>query len=313
MLMTAKVQGASATKFAALPATIKTAIQNTSIRLIDSAGRFNGSGVIVYTDDQDNTTIATAKHLLYSLAGAAQPPAWNTKLETDFKAGVTIKYDTAMAFNKNPGQSATIDTVTSVTPDAQAPWDYDVMILTSTDANLAVFARTNFVYAKNNSGADRGFLTKPERYLNKTNQTFVQTGFGANREDAEDKLKTKMPKANLGTNNSGCLQYRFPELIASATVTVYSQRSNDPSKYDTGIDAIQSVASPDDSTAPGDSGGGLFVVNRLASVDRFFLIGVSTGADHATARTPCPSGGALRVNTISTSLAYCYENGVLEF
>jgi Trypsin len=313
MLMTATVQKASADKFATLPGPIKTAIQNTSVRLVDSGGRFNGSGMIVYTDGSNNTTIVTAKHLLYSLIGANDTPAWSTQLETDFQQKVSIKYDTAMTFNKNPTQTAAIASITSVTPDAQQPWEYDVMILTSTDPTLATFATTSYVYARSKNGVDYGFLTKAARYLSKTDQTFVQTGFGANREEAEDKLKTKMPKSNLGTNNSGCLQYRFPVLKADATVTVYSQRNDDPSVYDPGIDSIWIQANPTDSTAPGDSGGGLFVVNRISNRDRFFLIGVTTGADRETSRTPCPTSGALRVNNVSTSLAYCYENGYLEY
>jgi hypothetical protein len=313
MLMTATVQKDSATKFGLLPGPIKIAIQNTSVRLVDAGGRFNGSGVIVYTDGSNNTTIVTAKHLLYTITGAGDTPTWDPKLETDFVQKVSIKYDSAMTFNKNPSQTAAIASIVSVTPDQAAPWAYDVMILTSTDAALATFATTNFVYARHMSGADLGFLTKQNRYLSKTNQTFVQTGFGANREDAEDKLKTKMPKADLGTNSSGCLQYRFPVLTAEATVTVYSQRTDTPTKYDPGIDSIVNQASPNDSTAPGDSGGGLFVVNRVGSQDRFFLIGVTTGADHDTAQSPCPPRGALRVNNVSTSLAYCYENSLLEY
>jgi hypothetical protein len=110
---------------------------------------------------------------------------------------------------------------------------------------------------------------------------------------------------------SGSLQYRTTQPEANAnptTVTVYNQFSNDRTRYYQLDNAVRLTADPNTSTAPGDSGGPLFLVSSVSGQPQLFLIGVTSGSDMALAPEPCPPPNQLRVNNIATSLQYCYQN-----
>ena len=319
MLMSKDNQATFQTAIGNLPTTMRSSILNASVKFTGQGpkgGNLTGSGVIVYAEN-GTTTIATAKHLLYVLAGEVDQPAWSNSLVTDFQQRVSIHYDGPMQFNMEPGRTATISAVTPITPNAQNPWEYDVMIVTSTDASLAGFASIYGVNGVDYSPTDQDYLYNANRYLKRQGQVFIQTGYGSARETAEDKAKTLMPnlpQSEIGTNTSGCLQFRTTAPIAEATVTVFGQRKDITSQYDQSIHAVQLTADPTSSTGPGDSGGPLFVVTRLENTQRFFLIGVTTGYDQDTAPVPCPTPGqGLRVNNVSTSLEYCYRNTILPY
>ena len=93
---------------------------------------------------------------------------------------------------------------------------------------------------------------------------------------------------------------------------MYAERTERPPDYSAVTHAIQLSADPANSSAPGDSGGPLFVVSGFGTARlRLHLIGTSYGADLSTAPERCPPSGKLRVNNISTSLEYCYTNYIL--
>jgi hypothetical protein len=292
---------------------------NPSVKLLGKALKtkkdFTGSGVIAYVSE-GTTTIVTAKHNLTTLAEVKDPPPWDDDLVAQFIKNVKILWDGNMEFNKEPKICAKISDAIPVKPNPSQPWAYDVMILKSTDPNLVLHASLWSVYSKRddpNNLIDLGFLCNQKLYLAKKDhkdnpQLFIQTGYGFAREEAEDGKKTKMPAQSvLGDNIGGRLQFRTCEPKANKTVQVYAQRDKPSTDYDTYVDAIQLTADSTSSSAPGDSGGPLFVVTG----PRLFLIGTSYGADLSTAKEPCPPKGQLRVNNISTSLEYCYRQGIL--
>jgi hypothetical protein len=318
MLMSKDNQAAYLEKVGSLPlgSTLNRGLLNSVVKLSGSTSEgstFTGSAVIAYVED-GTVTLVSAKHNLYIYAEKEDPPEWDEELATTFRDNVTIVYDSPMRFNLDPGRKAAISAVKPIVQKDENPWAYDVMILESTDANLAVITSIFPITDLKRSPTDLGYLLDEKRYLKRDGQTFIQFGYGKNRETAQNRAKTLMPEAKvLGTNLDGCLQFRVCEPLATKKVTVYGERTDDPKKYDPAIDAIQVSADPTSSSAPGDSGGPLFVVTRLSDVDRLFLIGVTYGADLAAAETPCPSGGKLRVNNIVSSLAYCYRSGLLGY
>lgn len=310
MLMTQQVQAASDQKFNGLPQALRQQLLNSAVKLRDTQNRFLGSGVILSHDPTTGETkILTAKHLLYVLAGKTDPPTWDPALLTAFQQQVSIYYDTNMTFNRDPAQNATISSVTELNQGTPDDWTYDLMILTSVDANLAQFAMTNFAYTKP-EGRDFNYVLNATMYLDKTNQIFMQIGYGMATETAENVQKTKMPLGAAGTNQSKRLQYRFPQPTAKAITPHYNQRSDNKSLYALYRDGIELTADATDSSAEGDSGGPLFVI--IPATGKYYLIGITAGADMAASEIPCPSGGALRVNNIATSLQYCYQTYIFE-
>ena len=184
---------------AALAPTMRTAILNASVKLSGSTAKdtaFTGSGVIAYSSGGE-VTIVSAKHNLYIFAEESDPPEWDDTLATNFQKSVSIKYDGPMKFNMDPARTAAITTVDPVTPDPQHPWEYNVMILTSDDADLVAFASSNCVYDLNDNQADLNYLLNENEYLKREGQTFIHTGYGSNRETAENAAKTMMPPVSV--------------------------------------------------------------------------------------------------------------------
>ena len=295
-------------------------IMNSSVRLFGNSltqSDFTGSGVMAYSA-KGETTIVTAKHNLSTFGDLTDPATMDTSLIDAFKNKIRIYWDAPMEFNLRPKRSAGISEIIPIIPDAQRPWEYDVIILKSRDPDLAIRAQIWSVYSPSYNPLDSIYLSDQRQYLGrkdkaKRDQLFIQTGFGAVREKAEDGKNTVMPVAkNIGENTEGCLQFRVCEPKAEETVTVYAERTKRPPNYDAVTHAIQLSADATNSTAPGDSGGPLFVVSGFGTARlRLYLIGTSYGADLSTAQERCPPRGELRVNNISTSLEYCYTNYIL--
>lgn len=309
MLISAANEQQYATDFAKIPQAIRETILRATVKLVGSAGgTFTGSGVIIYADGE-TTTIVSAKHNLWVLADKSDPPEWDDAYVRGFKANVSIKYGPTLAYDGAPDQTAAIAGITPVVQDGGEPsWLYDVMLITSTDVQLAAHA-AKYHIGPTGQMANLTFLTTPKQYLKRApNQTyFVRTGFGKVRENPDNKPSVTMPIEKPGTNREGRLQLIMTEPSADKPVTVYSQQS-DHSGYYQFNDAVQVTADPNSSTAPGDSGGPLFYV-AVGKTPNVWLIGVTTGADMDTAQKPCPpAGGAYRVNNIVTSLSYCYQN-----
>lgn len=331
MILSKATETASVAALARMPSFLRTLIQNSSVKLEGSHGRvrFNGSGAILFRD-ATNTWIVTAKHNLYILNDNTDAPPWDEALVTRFRDSIRIYYDGPMAYGKEPARVANITSIVPIPKDTARPWDYDVMILKSTDGPLREFATINAVgnpfdrtrddYAE--IWKDREYLTTAGQYLERRGQHFLQTGYGRITESFEVRVKKKTetivipPAPSEGEaragNALGALQFRTTMPMATATTTVYSQRGR-TTAYDRFDQAFQVTANENSSTAPGDSGGPLFAVREHVDSDpsksfwRLYLIGVTTGADMATAATPCPTGTTLRSNNVVTSLEHAYN------
>ena len=295
-----------------VPTEVQKTMLNTTIKLTGNNGKddFLASGVILYQNEYE-TLIVTAKHNLSIFAGLPAHPHESPDGVKDLFLKVSIGYGEGMKFNGAVTNSAPITSIESIQPEGSGPWDYDVILLKSSDANLMKFAEANFIYAPYQ--ADLGFLTKPALFLKKGEKQappwFFQTGYGFVTENAGPGNNTTLPTATRGGNKKGFLQYRVAQPLAPATVQCYQEVSS--KDYAPVIHAIQLAADPNDSSAPGDSGGPLFVVTNNNKVWRCDVIGVTYGADLADAQKPCPPSGKLRVNNISTSLDYCYREGLI--
>jgi hypothetical protein len=309
MIMSAPVQAAIQSQFSQLQPSICTTLQNTSVMLTGTTPGgfgFTGSGVILYTDG-DYTYVVTAKHNLYVFNNQSNPPTtWDPSLLTTFQGKITINYDDEMAFGKPPGKTASIDAVQTVDIPSQS-WLYDVMILKSENPDLMTFAQSNNVYPV--PAANQGVVTNANQYLQKGNQSyFIQTGYGKVSDTASNSQKT-LPIDTLGSNRYQTLQYRFTQPKANNTATVYNQFWNNKSQYYQFQNAVQVDADANNSTAPGDSGGPLFLVKFAGGSWGLYLIGITSGSDMALAQTPCPAPSFILENNIVTSLESCYRQG----
>lgn len=323
MIMTEANEALFKSAVSNLPAPIQTGLQNASVRLSGktSGGQtFTGSAVILYSDGTD-VVLATAKHNLYVFAGQFDPPAWSDDLVNSFRANVNVVYDNSMSFGTMPTRTAALSGAFPVDAGGQprsnynqARWLYDVMILKSNDQNLMQFAANNHVVDNPIDGADRGFVQKPGDYLRRGNQTvFIQTGYGNVRDTVGDVKKITLPQPvnKAGSAKDGSLQYRTTLPSGTAPVTVFNQKETNKQQYTQFDQAIQLTADPTSSTAPGDSGGPLFVATYVRNAWRLYLIGITTGSDMAVAEEPCPKPPALVANNVATSLQYCYQQDLI--
>jgi hypothetical protein len=269
---------------------------------------FVGSGVILYVNEQEKEPqkqvyVVTAKHNLYVFSGVRDPPSKDpADIVSDFQKTMMIWYDEAMEFGTAPTKSAPINAIELVMPENMKPWEYDVMILKSTEEDFITFAEQNKLYTPPLDGLSRKLLVDPIKYLRRDkNNYFIQTGYGK----STDKVgKRYLPAEPNSSNLYESLQYRFTKPVDEKTVTVFNQHSENLKQYYKFQQAIQMTANNNDATAEGDSGGPLFLARR--DKKDLYLIGVTTGADMAASEKPCPAGDA-HENEIVTSLQPCYE------
>lgn len=316
MLMSKKNQEAFDATFKTISA-VSARLLNSSVRLKGKTPKgsdFYGSGAMLFGSTSDSSAVlVTAKHNLEVYMEAGPRPDINAAAAS-FQKNVKIYYEAAMAFNTDPTQVADITSVELVQADSTGDWDYDVVILRSSDATLFGLCSANPIYPIGVKGKAQPYLdvvTNPKMYLSKGSKDnayyFIQTGFGNVTDTVQGKT---LPLEKSGSNKKGGLQYRTTAPLGEATTTVYNQEG-DSKIYDQYDRVIQLFADANNSTAQGDSGGPLFLTyyDKSAKGWGLYLIGVTTGGDMATDREPCPPKGKLVVNNISTSLEYCYANG----
>ncbi|MET0649131.1 MAG: hypothetical protein ABW208_21175 [Pyrinomonadaceae bacterium] len=303
-----------------LAADVKSRILNSSVSLKGKNPKktdFDGSAAMLCY--KGNTTfLVSAKHNLEVYwEGGSRPPLNQTLLDS-FRQSIKIYYQASMQFNAVPAQVAVISEVIPVKIGSEGDWDYDVMILKSTDPGLLQVCKANQIYPLTDTKQKQAYdqVVKAGRlYLSKTpvkdsTAYFIQSGFGRVRDTVEG---TSLPKDKPGPGKHGGLQYRDTAPKAQATDTVYFQVGQ-TNNYEPYIAAIQLDADANSSTFKGDSGGPLYFTyfDKSAKVWRLFVIGVTTGGDMSTAREPCPPKGTLVANNISTSLAHCYSQGLFQ-
>jgi hypothetical protein len=317
MIMSARVETRIKERFAKLPSNLTKQMKNASVMLsgTGATGPFIASGVILYVDLQKQNPkqlevyIVTAKHSLWVRQGLKDPPSDDpSKLASAFQKAMMICYDDNMAFGSTPKQQAAISEIVLVDADAAKGWEYDVMILKSVDPKLLLFAQTNCVYTPPLTPEVKKWLWTRKNYLQRERNSFIQTGFGAIRDEVGKEF-LPIDKEGTSTNKYQTLQYRFTEPTSTSTTIVFNNLSNHSGYYKL-QQAIQIKADANDSTAPGDSGGPLFLLSSDQEGPNLYLIGVTSGADMATSERECPKPPSLRENCVVTTLEACYAKDI---
>ena len=283
MQLSAQNRKAFEQKFSALDKGVIDLLRGGSVLL--NWGGFNASGVIftfVDKDDTKATYILTAKHNLLKAEG--YDPKKTGAPSTLVKAFVenTVVYYGTSDFVKRPPKSASLDKGddnggnTLIFGDAtQNTWEYDVMMVKSADPGLLAQAKA-CAAVKTPEDLNKLSLQLADTYATLQRglkREFIQCGFGYGNE-------ARSP----GDKHLGKFQVRYTEPTALETAPVYSY---DP---DSGFDqqftnVAQVTADNENSTAPGDSGGPLFLVDtskKGAPVVR--LLGTTLGSNHSLAK-----------------------------
>ncbi|GEM_PF-6559249 len=330
MVATKSVLTAFATRYGNIPVALRNAIENASVLLKSTDMRFTASGVILKVDG-GNVHVLTALHNAYvRVEKTSAPEEWDDELLTGFRDNMKIWYNKPMPRGQIPGKSASITSAVAVQLGETPGFTYDVMLLKSADEAFHTFATTNAIYHKDRPfpEAHRAsvelkasrYLTDPDPSKAADKPTFyVQTGFGNTeyREGTKVLLPADTKTANRGDNQAGRFQFRMASVVGAETATVYNQ-IGETEEYDEFQHGIQVTANANDSTESGDSGGPLFVVRYNFGKKGYdlHLIGVTTGSDMATSKTPFPPlpppkpkgvKREVRANNIVTSLEEFYS------
>jgi hypothetical protein len=247
-------------------------------------GGFNASGVIFRFVDDDNTKetyILTAKHNLLKAAG--YDPKKTGAPSTLVKAFVenTVVYYGASDFVKRPAKSASLDKGddnggnTLIFGDAtQDTWEYDVMMVKSADPGLLAQAKAGAA-VKTPEQLNALSLQLVDTYptlARGQKREFIQCGFGYENDDRAPSDK-----------HVGKFQVRYTQPTALESTPVYSY---DPeSGFDQEFTNVVQVTADDlNSTAPGDSGGPLFLVDTSKKGPPLvLLLGTTLGSNHSLA------------------------------
>jgi hypothetical protein len=298
-------------------------------------GGFIASGAI-FTVERGSVTILSAAHNLMVWGGVSKPPTnWKT-LEDGFMNEVNIRFgsgssqDKDMTFDTDPTGTAPIHSVTvcKIGPPLEAPCGsragcvYDVVVIKSRHAGLVTFAKklvfNDLDYddiAKKTRAEATEVITRTSVLLDLRQYYHIQLGYGAISEtrygdttdDSGKIVKKKVGPKSCEPRKSGvpwvhkhCLHYRIARPSNKEVQSYFNQDSDegeDPA-YSEWPSAISLSGLCGSTTAPGDSGGPLYAVDKkMANV---YLLGVTTGVDMYP--TKKISNRAFR-NVLSTSIA----------
>ena len=244
------------------------------------------SGVILYFNETSQLTyILTAKHnlLLGKPFSPSKKPQPSDQIDA-FTAGVTVYY-AAPGLNQKPVKAARVDSSANnggnpnLFPKQDAgSWAVDLMLLQSPDGGIYEFAQTSAVLLSQTDASDT-WSNLFGAALKRTKQNaYIQTGFGYSNDQqlVNDQLLGKFQ-----------VRYTLP---CAATVTDEVYNYDEASGVD---DTYQKVvmfdADDSNSTAPGDSGGPLFMVDNAIDPTKrpnVTLLGITLGSNQSlTART----------------------------
>jgi hypothetical protein len=275
-------------KFTELAKSVTDLLRGGSVLL--SGGQFNGSGVIFWFEDSPTvkeTYILTAKHNLRR--GAPYDPKKTgapSTLVKDFVDNIAVYYG-AVDFKTRPAKSAPLakgadngGNTRIFGNSTQDTWEYDVMMVKSGDPQLLAYAKsTAAVKSAEELNALGLKLFETWTTLGRDqNREFIQCGFGYANE-----------KREINDKYLGKFQVRYTQPSAAEIADVYDY---DP---ETGFDQKSTsvalvVADNENSTAPGDSGGPLFLVDSTKKgAPVVVLLGTTLGANQSlTENTEMP-------------------------
>ncbi len=247
---------------------------------------FTASGVIFAYDKLGNTLIITAKHNL--VQGATYKPGKKpapSKLVDAFTSKMKIMYgfvdfekkgsQTAL-FNQGPNNGGNTKIFGGADQDN---WDYDVMILTSPDQALLAHAKQ---YAVVKTATDLKDLVEklaiPKLALARSDShLFIQVGFG-----------NSTPVSSDSDKYVGRFQVRYTSPEASAFAKEVYDYDEEARVDFVNTNVVMMTANNDNSSAPGDSGGPLFLLDITEKASpKVFLLSVALGANQSlTPKTP---------------------------
>lgn len=314
------------------PDRIRQRVLNSAVKLFASVQKavFIGSGAI-FNLDARYVYIITAAHNAMKLAGLeAPPPDWSDCV-SDFADKINIAYGSAdMGFNQHPTGNVTakvevesLPIQSTCLPNSNCM--YDVLVIKTKDAALHNYAR-QFVFG-NQSIAD--VITRISKeiakvkyeydeLLNSGKYYFVQLGYG-NITDTRDKITiegglikiVKLTKRSIATGmTANNLHYRLAYPSYKEIRDMFDQIAPEGQapNYVRYTNTIALGGHVSSTTAPGDSGGPLYAVDK--NLPEAYLIGVTTGADMFVIDHTNQIQTFKRAfrNTISTSVAPYYSS-----
>jgi hypothetical protein len=263
--------------FNSIPLAGRTPLLNATVYLSTTAGN-KGSGVILAADTT-TAYVLTAKHLLYTLSGLKSP---DTKKPSDFNnttflEKVQIGYTTA-ALEGAPTLTAPVTGLNFTGSDDQT-WQYDIMIMESTDATFRTFVLANrFVRLAMKQTYDILLSVKRTgcEALNTKNYKFIQLGFGDGRDP--EVIATK--SATDYTDFAGKVQCKQSQPKAATPLDGFFEivDGKPSAQWPVSDQICEMVADVTNSSGPGDSGGPLFALLKT-DLTKFFLVGLTTGAN----------------------------------
>jgi hypothetical protein len=274
----------------------KDALRRCTVYLTTPVGQ--ASGVIFGLNKAGNTAyVLTARHVLYSLKGDSDP---DDKAPTDYtpniyQGGIKIKYNPPTLLAAPAAAPAPVSAINFMGLD-DTTWKYDIVFFESADPGFVAHATANRLlstqadadlYGNFTNGLLRAKNNKLP-LLGTAAYKLIQLGYGTNVDP--DWLK-KWSNALLdpyGNSLLGKLQCRFPVATAARVVPgeVLGIDANQPdqSKWQSFQNVCELAGNNSDSSGPGDSGGPVFAVNSPAT-DKFYLVGVTSGANYFSDKT----------------------------
>jgi hypothetical protein len=284
-------------RFNDLAPAAKQLLRGSAVALAYSGGSFNASGVIFYYDGTGASYILTAKHnlLLGQPFKPGETPAPSTFVQ-DFTNKVKILYGFVDFTNKAP-KSADFDKSANNggnnqifgSPD-EDNWTYDVMMVKSMDAALLDQAKLCAV-AKSQGELDilSARLALQGLALKRASKhEYIQTGCGYSHDNrpVSDKYLGKFQVRYTNPNAN---------VIAEEVYEYYEKEKFN--QVNTNIAMLE--ADNDNSTAPGDSGGALFQLDKNKATPEIFLLGVTFGANQSLVKNVVVPDLPIQVNSSS--------------
>jgi hypothetical protein len=305
MILSPEVDGqrAQAEKaFGKLDTLLQKSLLANSVLLLSTDNAFHGSALLFYADDAA-AYVLSAKHNLYVQAGrqADYRTTSPSKLAGGFMAAVRMYYGPT-ALGNQPTRDAKIS---AITYDGGADdWQYDVMLLASTDTAFRDFVAKNALI-KNQKGAqsvldlmkDKGKTGIP--ILDKAKFRHVQLGFGHGTDP--DVVVTR----NWPTH-PGQAQCRFPYPEYKTASEVRNLDLDKPSTWKDApkLSAVVLMSGQDtNSTGAGDSGGPVFALSPQTKPSTAYLVATTLGANFYLNPAPTPPPVSSKIdNTAATFL-----------
>jgi len=271
---------------------------NVTVLLTTIKAPFNiGSGVILSVIDSETVNerkvyVLTAKHCLYTLSGlktaGQKTPA--DFVNNTFCNSIQIGYKPT-AWLGAPTATAPVSVVNflgDVCNDAK--WDYDLVIFESTDATFFTHARANCcvpadpLVRKDYKKVLVVDQAKGCFALNTKMFELFQLGYGIGKDPS-------IATTHEYTDYGGKFQSKISSPKATVPTDTFEIVKNVKGKdWPTTTQIFEMNADVTSSTAPGDSGGPLFCrpvkpdknTTYLASKDKFFLVGITSGMNFET-------------------------------